>query len=366
MKTNTLGKLYKEAKKGGKIQVWWLEVEGNKFRSHEGFVDGTISIGSWVTCEGKNIGKANETSPEAQAVLEAAARIQKKKDKGYTEDINSCCRPFEPTLAHVLEDYKDKVTFPALLSWKLDGIRCLYRNGKLYSRNNKEIVSCPHIVKEIEELGISHLNLDGELYNHDLKNDFNKIISLTRQTKPTQEDLERAAETIQYHIFDYVAEDDFPTRFNNIKKLIEYSPKRKKILFVPHFEVNSWEDVETRNKKNVEWGYEGSMIRWGNDPYHNGRTKYLLKMKTFQDIEAPVVAILEGRGKRADTVGKWVLSLPDGRTFEASPTGTDEENKKIWLDKASFIGKLATIKFQDYTPDGIPRFPTFLTIRDYE
>jgi DNA ligase-1 len=174
------------------------------------------------------------------------------------------------------------------------------------------------------------------------------------------------------HIFDFVSKSPYPSRYNFIINSFlkevgqEDSFKSYCLMPVIHEEAFNYDKVDDFNSDFIECGYEGSMIRWGLHEYKNGRTKYLLKYKKFQDIEAEVIDILPGRGKRANTVGKWVLRMENGKEFEASPTGKDEENSKIYLDKSNFIGKIATIKFQDYTPAGVPRFPTFKGIRDYE
>lgn len=358
--------LYKKSKKGDRIQTWSIEVSEDKFRTHEGLLNGAIETSEWTQCFGKNIGKSNETTPTEQAENEAKSRFQKKLDKGYSPDIQNCERNFEVTLAHSLKDHKDKVQFPVYISPKLDGIRCFYKGGKLWTRNGKEIVCCPHIIREIQALKISDLELDGELYNHSLKDNFNKIISLVRKTKPTDEDIQESSEIIQFHIFDWVDSRSFGERFEEFKDGIVDSPYRKMIRFVPQIKANTWDEVEELDRGNVGNGFEGSMLRWGNDGYIQGRTNKLLKIKTFLDEEFEVVDLLDGRGKRENTLGKWVVLLKDETTCEVGPTGTEERNLEFWLDKSNLIGKMITVKFQGYTPDGKLRFPVFKSIRDYE
>ena len=368
--------LYKKSKKGDRIQTWSIEVSGSSFRTHEGLLNGTIETSEWTQCFGKNIGKANETSPETQADNEAKSRFQKKLDKGYSPDINDCERNFEVTLAHNLKDHKDKVVFPVYISPKLDGIRCFYKNGKLWTRNGKEIVCCPHIIEEIQSLKLSDLELDGELYNHELKNDFNKIVSLVRKTKPTPEDIKESAELVQYHVFDWVDSRPFGERFEELRDFVEQleaiqnsgTPPtyQKMVHFVSQIEAKKWVDVDALDMDFVSKGYEGSMLRWGTEGYAQGRTKYLLKIKSFLDEEFEVVDLLDGRGKRENTLGKWVVRLKDETLCEVGPTGKEEKNLEFWLDKSNLIGKMITVKFQGYTPDGKLRFPVFKSIRDYE
>jgi len=201
--------LYKRSK-SGKVQVWSIETEGNKFRTIEGFVDGVKTTGEWTICKGKNIDSSNETSPEEQAIKEAKAKIVKKQESGYTENIDevdSAKVKIAPMLAHKWVDYKDEILGEKNIAIqpKLDGIRCIATKDGLFSRNGKQIVAVPHIWEEAKKL-LSSLPegtfLDGELYNHELKSDFNKIISLVRKTKPTSEDLEESKKLVQYHIYD--------------------------------------------------------------------------------------------------------------------------------------------------------------------
>lgn len=362
MTTSNMKWLYKKSKKGDKLQVWTIEVNGHKFRTHEGFEGGAISISDWTTCEGKNIGRSNETLPDQQALLEAASRYQKKLDKGYSEDKDNCERPFEPTLAHVWQDYEDKVVFPVQVSPKLDGIRCLYRKGKLWTRNGKEIVNCPHIIEELKELGLDGYEWDGELYNHSLKEDFNKIVSLVKKTKPNTADLQESKKIIQYHIFDYVADNPFDSRYFKLHMLLYC--KSNIVVPVPHKMCKTIEELTQTQASCEAAGYEGAMVRWGKEAYHQGRTKYLLKCKKFQDAEFPVIDMQEGRGKREGTLGTWMIQLPDGTTNEVGPTGTASENFAHWRNRHNLIGKaIITVKFQGYTPDGKLRFPTFKAIR---
>ena len=123
-------------------------------------------------------------------------------------------------------------------------------------------------------------------------------------------------------------------------------------------------EVDELAAKFVAEGYEGAMVRWGTDGYILERTNKLLKYKTFRDEEFEIIRLEDGRGKRQNTCAKWVLKTKDDQEFEASTTGTDEENRNNWMNKDSFVGKMATIKFQDLTAAGVPRFGTFKAIKE--
>lgn len=343
--------LYKPSKSGDKVQYWEIILDGDKYKTVEGYKGGALTESAWTYGEPKNIGKANETTGETQAHAEYLSKIQKKKDKGYKENIEEIERPFGVTLAKEWTKYKDKVQYPVIVQGKLDGCRNYIKNGQLFYRSNKPVLSCPHLSVQCEYV------IDGELYNHELRNDFNKIVSLIRRDSPSEE----TAEKVKFYIFDIIVDLPYEERQKIISEIVKTNSN---FIQVESFTANNESEVEAYLDKFLKEGYEGAMIRWGNDGYIQERTNKLLKYKSFRDSEYKIVEVLDGKGKRSGTVAKWVLALPDGRTFECGPTGTDEQNKQFWLDKDSLVGKLATVKYQELTPDGIPRFGVFKSVRE--
>ncbi len=343
--------LYKLSKNGQKTQYWEIQVEGYRYRTVEGYVGGALTTSEWTYAEGKNIGKANETSPDQQAELEAISKVTKKRDKGYGDSMEEAARPFGVTLAKKWEDYKNVVEYPVWISPKMDGCRNYIKNGKLFYRSNKPVLSCPHLEIDCEYV------LDGELYNHEYKDNFNKIVSLIRKDEPTPE----AAEKVQFHIFDVICDKSFAERLEIIEKICLENPN-----FIPVNQIvaENQEQVEALTSDFLSEGYEGAIVRWGRDGYIQERTNKLLKVKKFGDKEFKIIEIQDGKGKRAGTCAKWVLETEDGKAFECGPTGTDQENLEHWAKRESYKGKFATVKFQSLTPDGIPRFGTFKAIRE--
>ena len=204
----------------GAIQQWSVYTEENKYQTVFGQVDGKLQTTNWTICQGTNMGRSNERSPEQQAEFEAEALWKKKKDSGYFENISDIdiSKFVEPMLAKNFEDYKDKISFPVYCQPKLDGIRCVVTKDGMYSRNGKEFNSCPHIQEQLKVFFSKHPDvvLDGELYNHDLKHDFNKITSLVKKTKPTQTDLCETGDLVEYWIYDVViGESVFDKRYRH-------------------------------------------------------------------------------------------------------------------------------------------------------
>ena len=355
----------------GKINQWEVEVNGACFRTISGYTDGIKTTSEWTCCEVKNAGKKNSTTAEEQALAEATAMHRKRKELGSFENIEDIDKPvyFKPMLAHDYNDYKDKIKFPIYCQPKLDGVRCIVRADGMWSRNGKPIISAPHIFEVLKPLFEANpdLILDGELYADKLSNDFNTIISLVRKTKPTQEDLDKSAEVIEYHIYDLPSHNgNFFNRENQLK-IMELHDKvfRSTKCKVVDTRVALDEDMLTKlYKQYIEQGYEGQMIRIS-APYENKRSKSLLKRKEFVDSEFTILGVIEGNGNLTGKVGKLQFEI-NGKSFDSAVNGDWEYIEKLWHSRDGLIGKTATVKYFELTEDGLPRFPKVIAIRDFE
>lgn len=358
--------IYKKTKTGA-TQEWTIEVEGNKYRSHSGQVGGQITTNEWTVVYGKNIGKVNATTDEGQAMAEAVAKRTKKLESGYFEDVININEQqyFEPMLAAKWEDYKDKIQYPIFSQPKLDGIRCIVTKDGMFSRNGKVIISAPHIYESLKPLFERNPQLifDGELYADKFANDFNKIVSLVKKTKPTDEDLADSKKNIQYWIYDLPSEDDtFQMRSQALYDLfMEWSYFTKHCINVDTDICNSEVEVMELYGQYVDNGFEGQMLRI-DGKYENKRSKTLLKHKSFIDEEYQILDIVEGEGNRNGTAGYMVFNTREGKRFKSNVKGTWEETAEMLKNKNQLIGKQATIKYFNLTPDGIPRFPFVINI----
>lgn len=342
----------------GKISQWQIEIEGNKFRTISGFTDGLNFTSAWTVCDGKSYNSSDE-----QALKQAKAIQKKKIELGAFENIKDIDKPilFKPMLAKDWKDEKDKVKYPIGSQRKLDGVRNITQldiNG-MSSRNGKKIVSAPHIFKALQPLFELYpdLILDGELYAPKESCDFNKIISCVRKTKPTPEDLIESEKYIQYWIY------DCPSLVGSFIERMEFlkSLKLPKCCVLVSTEIaNNEKEVMTLYKQYIEEGYEGQILRVLGGEYENKRSKYLLKHKSFLDKEYEIKGVLEGKGKLTGKVGKLVF---DG--FDSAVNGDHEYLEQLYRNR-NLIGKIATVKFFEFTTDGIPRFPKVIAIRDYE
>ncbi len=192
----------------GAVQTWKVEVEGPKYRFHTGQKGGAIITSDWTVCQGKNLGRANQTTGEEQASKEAKAAMSKKlKSGGYWEnesDIDKV-RFFEPMLAYKLKDYRDSVTYPLMVDRKYNGGRVVANREGLKTRKGENYITILHIWNALSGLfaKFPNLVLDGEGYNHDLRFKLNECMSLLRKTKKASpEDIAAAEKVIQYYVYD--------------------------------------------------------------------------------------------------------------------------------------------------------------------
>ena len=358
--------IYKKTKTGA-TQEWTIEVVGNKYRTHSGQVGGIITTNEWTIVYGKNTGKLNETTDKEQTMKEAVAKRTKKLESGYFENIKHINKTqyFEPMLASKWEDSKDKITYPIFSQPKLDGIRCIVTKDGMFSRNGKPIISAPHIFESLKPLFEAYGNivLDGELYADKFANDFNKIVSLVKKTKPTDADLKESKKNIQYWIYDLPDNDiQFGDRCDRLNHLFEtFDFFSKHCIEVETTLCNSEDDVIDLYEGYVDAGFEGQMLRT-NGKYENKRSKFLMKHKSFIDEEYTIIGVCEGEGNKTSMVGYMTFETADGKPFKSNVKATFEESEEMFRNRKQLIGKQATIKYFNLTPDGIPRFGYVINI----
>jgi len=272
---------------------------------------------------------------------------------------------------------------------KLDGVRCLIQyeqvdhfsrpikyEVKAYSRTGKEWKNIDHILKQLTPFfhEFPEVVLDGELYNHNLKDNFEKIISLVRKTKPTDEDRIESAEKVQFHCYDIVNEDwSFGDRSmfiqQNFSYYGDYHVECYSVHAVDHGLVFNTEEVEVAHEEYLDRGYEGSILR-KNENYECKRSWTLMKVKDFSDAEATIIGFEEGKGKRAGHLGKFIMRDDKGVEFGCPPgKGYTYKDMKRLLHRAQWYvdhKARATFTYFERTKKGSYRHPLFKTIRDYE
>ena len=276
----------------------------------------------------------------------------------------------KPMLAHKFDIKRVDYSKPVYIQPKLDGVRCLFTKDGAFSRTGKEWLNIHHINANLEPFFEKYPDvvLDGELYNHELKNDFEKIISLVRKQKPTADDRLEAKKLVQFHVYDYfdgIMYDSYRTRMKQLACSDIYCDS---IKYVPAYRVYKHE--EALNMHHDAWlakGYEGSILRL-DGIYKHGRSYDLMKFKDFSDTEATIIGYETGKGKREGTLGKFIMQDDDGNEFGCPPgKGYSYKDLANILDNiGDYIGQRATFTYFQRTQAGSYRHPLFKCIRNYE
>lgn len=275
----------------------------------------------------------------------------------------------KPMLAHKYDEKRIDWSEPVYIQPKLDGVRCLFTKDGAYSRTGKKFMNLAHI--ELALISFFKQNpdvvLDGELYNHKLKNDFEKIISLVRKQKPTADDRLNAQHLVQFHVYDYfdgVMYDSYKTRMQQLACSDIYDAQ---IKHVPTLLVDTYSYARQLHEEFLEDGYEGSIIRL-NGLYKHGRSYDLMKFKDFSDAEATIVGYELGKGKRTGTLGKFLMMDDEGVQFGCPPGKgySYKDLSKMLLNINDYIGQRATFTYFQRTQAGSYRHPLFKCIRNYE
>jgi DNA ligase-1 len=269
-------------------------------------------------------------------------------------------------LAHKYNE--DKADYPAFIQPKLDGVRCLFTAKGAFSRANNRFMNVDHIEKALKPFFAKNPTaiLDGELYNHALKDDFEKIISLVKKKKPTDQDKSEAKELVQYHVYDIASMTIAPysLRFNFIQDLTYTYP----ICKVETKVALDFDEAVKMHKKNLKLGYEGSIYRTFEGRYKGTRSWDLMKFKDFHDAEATIVDFVPGKGKRTGTLGKFIMQDDKGVEFGCPPgKGYDYDALAEMLENADqYVGQTATFTYFERTKAGSYRHPHYKCLRNYE
>ena len=282
----------------------------------------------------------------------------------------------KPMLAYPASAKPIDYSKPTFIQPKLDGVRCVVQCEIIhgapcvtaYSRTGKVWKNIDHIRMEIRSFFEKYPNviLDGELYNHDLRDDFEKIISLVRKTKPTAEDRLEASKLTQFHCYDIIDEKlPFDQRIEFVTEALMLLGDSIYTVFTT--QVHSEAAAKACHDGNLSEGYEGSIVRT-NDTYACKRSHNLRKFKDFSDAEALIIGYQPGKGKREGTLGKFVMQDDDGNVF-GCPPGKGYNYKDLTIMLANiheYMGQIATFTYFERTKANSYRHPLFKCIRNYE
>lgn len=347
----------------GKIRYLEISNDGHFVVQESGVIGTNNPVINRSACEAKNVGKSNATTPESQALIEAQAKLAEKMRLGYFNSIEEAQEKggkdfLLPMLAKDFKKEVKKVSFPCYVQPKLDGMRSLgSEDDGFMSRTGKAIDTLGHIVlADLEE----HV-LDGELYAHGIS--FQENMKLIKKYRP------HLTERVKYHVYDVVMDAPFNQRLATLQELVA-KMNNPHIEIVPTYFVQSKAEIDAFHQQFIAAGYEGTMVRHSEEGYAvNKRSSQLLKYKDFLDEAYVVIDVVPSESrpeqgvvvctKKMEQAGEnvWVQNFNCGMKFSHS------EREEILANKQNYIGKMAEVRFFEYTDGGIPRFPVCVGFR---
>lgn len=354
----------------GKYKLWKAHVEtvdggGARLVMTHGYEDGTLKSSVREVNTGKNIGRVNETTAEAQAISEAKSRFQKQLDKGYRENKSELTAlPVRPMLAQSymknLSKVKDGTIYIA--QPKIDGVRCIcQRHGDALTFTSRHQKSFNKVLDKHKKLCAELLEVmpdgaiwDGELYVHGLE--LEDISSAVKAEGPNTKKL-------QYWVYDVVSDELQFERISRYRAILADRKNLKYVVPVPIDYVKTNDDIKAKQQSYLEQGFEGAMLRSYSAKYRQGFRSYdLLKYKNFREKEFTII------GATHSVNGEIIFMFHfAGEPFNAVPAWPSAKRKQAWAESDSFFGKKATVRFSDESKKGVPiGNPVVAAIRDYE
>lgn len=346
--------IYKKDSKG-KIRFLTVSTEGAVLTQTSGLLGTENPIAHLKTCKGKNIGKANETTPKDQAIKEGEAIIKDKLTQGYFETEKEAETEviIFPMLAKDFKEREKKIDWEndiIFVQPKLDGMRCLKTGDVLMSRSGKEIENMDHIKYKLLDYDVT---FDGELYVHG--EDFQTNMEYVKKYR------EGLSERIKYCIYDVILPHNYMQR-RAFLEVLEEIIDTESIMFLPSYICSSKEELIDYHGKFLAEGYEGTMVRISKSGYAiNKRSDELLKYKDFKDIACTIIDI-----GPAETMTDWGRPVVEwnGKQFSCGTKMSHEARRDLLTNRDQYIGKTAEIRYFEEYNTGIPRFPVMVGIRE--
>jgi DNA ligase-1 len=249
-------------------------------------------------------------------------------------------------LAKVLPAHVDPKDY--LVSEKYDGARAVW-DGKTLRFRSGNIVNAPKWF--IEKLPSTAL--DGELWI--ARGKFELLSGIVRKNEP----IDAEWREVKYMVFELPnAAGTFEERFARMQAIARET-NWPQLQVAEQFRVADRKALKKKLDEVVKGGAEGLMLHRADAPYVTGRSDVLYKLKPLEDTEAKVVAIISGKGKHAGKMGALRVQMPDGREFNIGTGFTDEQRAN-----PPALGTEVTYSYRGLTNTGLPRFASFLRVRE--
>jgi ATP-dependent DNA ligase len=389
--------IYKISSKGQDL-IWTIWVEGDPtnqtapaiIHRESGVLGMKMKLESTPVTAGKNIGKANATTPYTQAVAEAEAKLEKKLRDQYVTDLKDAKKGvlrsgiLTPMLAHKYDPLGKQSSSKTLEKMKIKGdiihvqpkydgyrapIQVTPDEVQIYTRKGDRTGTLPHVEKELREsyerLGLTgDVPLDGELYSSEFA--FDDLGGLLRRESRTPEE-EEQLKKVKYYLYDTYSDKNYKERYEFLKQFASDN-----VIVVPSFEIEATDEkIAEKTDEFLEQGHEGLMIRTLDKGYEHKRSWSLVKCKLYEDAEFEIVDFeLNKQGRLGRVICK--LDKPtvdrDGKEITTFAPGlgkgiSHEKGMALYNDRKNLIGKQATIEFFGRSKYGIPRHPKFKAVR---
>ena len=260
---------------------------------------------------------------------------------------------FEYTFAvevQLAKTYQRQGVSEYLVSEKLDGVRAIWRNQQLVTRNGNKIYAPSWFTKNWPNKW-----LDGELWSQ--HNDFEFIASTVLDKKPNQ----AAWRKIKFFVFDMPDNENvFSIRYQNYLAAI-LETDSDYLAAVEQHQFSDESQLERFYQARLKQGAEGVILHAKQARFSHGRSAHLLKYKPYQDAEAIIVGYSAGKGKYQGMVGALIVELKSGEQIKLGSGLSDALRKK-----PPVIGSQVTYRYNGFTKYGKPRFARFLRVRQHE
>lgn len=235
-----------------------------------------------------------------------------------------------------------------LVSEKYDGVRAYWDGRQLSFRSGRVVKAPGWFLARLPTQA-----LDGELWLG--RGRFDALSAIVRKEVPMDDEWRQ----VKYMVFELPgAPGTFEQRAVRIREVVAQEGWPQ-LLAVEQFRVASRSALQEKLAEVVRSGGEGLMLHRADALYETGRSDALLKLKPLQDTEAVVVAHLPGKGRHAGRLGALRVRSPEGLEFEIG-TGFSDAVR----DNPPPIGATVTYTYRGLTGKGVPRFASFLRVRE--
>jgi DNA ligase 1 len=236
-----------------------------------------------------------------------------------------------------------------LVSEKFDGVRAVWDGEGLRFRSGQRVNAPAWFLAKLPQ----QQALDGELWLGKAR--FDELSGIVRRTQPVDSDWRQ----LSYLVFELPdGAGSFTKRHERMREIVR-AARWSQLKVVEQFTLNSEDALQRKLAEVIEAGGEGLVLHRADAPYVTGRSDLLLKYKPQADAEAVVTAHIPGHGKYAGLLGALQVTTPQGQVFKLG-TGLSDEQRR----HPPPIGATITYIYRDTTPNGKPRFASFLRVRD--